>query len=109
MSERLLDAYDAILLDLDGAVFKGTEAIPGAPQTIQQLRAASKGVQFVTNSTSRSPKQCSGHLAELGIPVTHDVVRTSAQASAAVLSKHVQSEDRLLVVGTEALADEVRP
>jgi HAD superfamily hydrolase (TIGR01450 family) len=108
MSERLLDAYDAILLDLDGTVFKGTEAIPGAPQTIQQLRDASKAVRFVTNNASRSPKEVAGHLAELGIPVTPAEVRTSAQAAAAVLKERLEPDAGVLVVGTEALADEVR-
>jgi len=108
MSDRLLDAYDAVLLDLDGTVFRGTEAVPGAPETVQRIRDANKAVRFVTNNASRSPIEVADHLAELGIPVTPDEVRTSAQAAAAVLRDRLAPGTTVLVVGTEALADEVR-
>jgi glycerol-1-phosphatase len=108
MSDRLLDRYDAVLLDLDGTVYRGTEAIPGAPETIKQIRDAGKAVRFVTNNASRSPNEVADHLAELGIPVDTDEVRTSAQAAAAVLRERLEPGAGVLVVGTEALADEVR-
>lgn len=108
MSDRLLDRYDAVLLDLDGTVYRGAEVIPGAPESIKQVRDAGKAVRFVTNNASRSPKEVADHLAELGIPVSIDEVRTSAQAGAAVLRERLEPDAGVLVVGTEALADEVR-
>lgn len=108
MSDRLLDAYDAFLLDLDGTVYRGAEAIPGVPETVQRIRDANTVVRFVTNNASRSPKEVADHLAELGIPVTTGEVRTSAQAAAAVLRERLPDNAGVLVVGTEALADEVR-
>jgi HAD superfamily hydrolase (TIGR01450 family) len=48
------------------------------------------------------------HLASLGLTLTDDDVVTSAQAGAAVLAQRCEAGAKVLVVGTEALADEVR-
>jgi glycerol 3-phosphatase-2 len=39
----LIDAYDGVLLDLDGVVYLGPVAVPGAPPAIAALRE--RGVQ----------------------------------------------------------------
>lgn len=108
MSDRLVDLYDAVLLDLDGTVYRGSEAVPGAHDTIRTLRETGTPIRFVTNNASRSPKEVAEHLMELGIPVTPDEVCTSAQAGAAVLAERVPAGATVLVVGTESLAEEVR-
>jgi glycerol-1-phosphatase len=41
--------YDHVLLDLDGCVWVGDEATPGAVEAIGALRAAGRDVAFVTN------------------------------------------------------------
>ena len=33
----VVDAYDAVLLDLDGVVYLGPMAVPGAPETVRRL------------------------------------------------------------------------
>ena len=50
----------------------------------------------------------SEHLTSLGLTVTDDDVVTSAQAGAAVLAQRCEAGAKVLVVGTEALADEIR-
>jgi HAD superfamily hydrolase (TIGR01450 family) len=108
LSERLLDDYDAVLLDLDGTVYRGSEAVPGAAETIKTIREADTPVRFVTNNASRSPREVADHLQELGIPAATDEVCTSAQAAAAVLADRLSPNAIVLVVGAEALADEIR-
>ena len=108
MSDRLVDRYDAVLFDLDGTVYRGSEAIPGAAEAVNAVRRAGRAVRFVTNNASRAPGEVAEQLAGLGISVEVAEVRTSAQAAAAVLADKVPSGANVLVVGTEALADEVR-
>ncbi len=108
LSERLFDDYDAVLLDLDGTVYRGSEAVPGAAETIKIVREADTPVRFVTNNASRSPHEVAGQLRELGIPAAPEEVCTSAQAAAAVLADRLPPNAIVLVVGAEALADEVR-
>ena len=108
MSDRLLDVYDAILLDLDGTVFRGTEPVPGAPRTVNAIRQAGKAVRFVTNNAQRSAAEVAEHLAGLGIPAQEGEVCTSAQVAAAMLADRLPEGAVVLVVGTESLAGEVR-
>jgi glycerol 3-phosphatase-2 len=48
--------HDLVLLDLDGVVYIGPEAVPGAAQTLETVRATGTAVRFVTNNASRSPR-----------------------------------------------------
>ena len=64
----LLDRHDLVLADLDGTLYQGREAIPGAVAAV--VAAAEKGVRtlYVTNNASRAPGDVAVHLAELGYP-----------------------------------------
>jgi glycerol-1-phosphatase len=102
---RLLDIYDALLLDLDGTVYRGGEAVPGAPEAVRAARENGTAVRFVTNNASRSPEDVAGHLTGMGIPAQPVEVSTSAQAAGTVLAGRLKQGAEVLVVGTGALAD----
>lgn len=65
-------------------------------------------VAYVTNNASRPPALVAERLTGLGIPAEAHEVVTSAQAAARVLAEQLPSGGVVLVVGTDALADEVR-
>ncbi|MEV0246992.1 HAD-IIA family hydrolase [Nocardia sp. NPDC050712] len=103
---RLRDRYEALLLDLDGTLYRGPVVIEGAPAAL----AAGPGEQrlvYVTNNASRAPEKVAGHLAELGFPATTDDVVTSAQAAARLLAERLAPGSTVLVVGSDDLAAEV--
>jgi glycerol-1-phosphatase len=100
--------HDALLVDLDGTVYAGPDAIPGAVEALEAARERGQAVSYVTNNASRAPSAVSEHLTSLGLTLTEDDVVTSAQAGAAVLAQRCEAGAKVLVVGTEALADEVR-
>ncbi len=104
----LLDRYDALLLDLDGTVYRGREAVPGAVEAVAAAREHGTGIRFVTNNASRSPEAVAEHLTELGFHAALDEVSTSAQAGAAMLLDLVPQGAHVLVLGTDALAEQVR-
>jgi glycerol 3-phosphatase-2 len=97
----LADAYDAFLFDLDGVLYRGSEVVPGAPEAVARLRAASKRMAFVTNNSGRTPEAVAAHLTELGIPATADEVETSALVTAGQLAARGVSE--AFVVGEEGI------
>lgn len=99
------DLYDALLLDLDGTVFAGQKALPGARESLGSVGTAQ---YFVTNNASRRPAQVVEHLRDLGFAATEDQVVTSAQSAARLLAEHVAPGSIALVVGTDGLAQEVR-
>ncbi|MGQ0838510.1 HAD-IIA family hydrolase [Actinokineospora sp.] len=107
MSDRLLDVHDALLLDLDGTVYRGGAAVPGATEAIAAAREHGVAVRFVTNNASRAPIDVARQLTGLGIAAEPGDVRTSAQAGAAVLAERLEPGGEVLVVGTRALVDEV--
>lgn len=106
-SNALSSAYDAILLDLDGTVYRGSSALPGAPEAVTRLRRDGTALVFVTNNASRSPEEVAKHLTGLGVVAATPEVATSGQAAAVVLADRLAPSARVLVVGTEALADEI--
>ncbi len=106
---RLADRFDAFFVDLDGVVYVGDEALPGAVETIAKLRADGKRVLFLTNDPRHARRDYVAKLERLGIPATEDDVLTSGAATAVYLSRHQEIEGRTAyVIGTDALKDEMR-
>ncbi|OBB56730.1 HAD family hydrolase [Mycobacterium sp. 852013-51886_SCH5428379] len=101
----LAQQHDCLLLDLDGTVFRGHEPTTGS---VDSLAAVDARVLYVTNNASRSPHDVARHLRGLGFQADIDDVVTSAQSAALLLADQLPVDSAVLVVGTEALADEVR-
>lgn len=79
------ERYEAFLFDLDGVLYRGDRALPGAAETVATLRDGGRGVVFLTNNSSRTPEQVAENLAGLGIPAEPSDVVTSAQATLELL------------------------
>lgn len=103
----LLDAYSAFLLDLDGTLHRGAEAVPGAAQALESARAADRRLAFVTNNASRTPAQVVAHLVGLGFEASESEVLTSAQAGARATAILVPTGSAVLVVGGDGLTEAV--
>jgi glycerol 3-phosphatase-2 len=101
----LIDSYDAALFDLDGVVYLGPVAVPGAAVGIRALRERGTKVGFVTNNAARSPAVVASHLVDLGIEAGPADVVTSGQAAATLVLKRFGPGARVLMVGGEGVAD----
>ncbi|HET8616781.1 MAG TPA: HAD-IIA family hydrolase [Actinomycetales bacterium] len=99
--------YDAALLDLDGVVYSGDLAVPGAAEALGQVRRLGMARVFVTNNASRTPAAVVEHLERLNVPARPLDVVTSAQAAAARLEALLAPGARVLVVGGEGLVHAV--
>jgi len=107
VTDDLLGQHDVLLADLDGTLYAGPVAIPGAVEAVRG--AAERGVRtaYITNNASRSPADVAAHLAELGFPAGTEDVVASSQAAAAMLAEQLPAGAAVLVVGTAALGAEV--
>src|SRR2546429_4633495 len=85
--EPLDTAYDVALLDLDGVVYIGGAAIPGAAQALRKAGAAGMRLAYVTNNAFRTPAARAALLTSLGIPAAAQDVVTSAQGAARPLAQ----------------------
>lgn len=82
----VLDGTDALLLDLDGVVYTGALAVPGAAASLARARSAGLPMRFVTNNASRTPEQVAARLVGVGVTADPLEVLTSAQAAARLLA-----------------------
>ncbi|MCZ2861022.1 HAD-IIA family hydrolase [Blastococcus sp. VKM Ac-2987] len=96
--------YDVALLDLDGVVYVGPDAVPGVPAALAAARTAGMRLGFVTNNAARTPEQVAEHLTELQVPARPADVITSSQAAATVVAGLLGDGARVLPVGGPGVA-----
>ena len=99
----LWTAYDVAMLDLDGVVYIGPDAVPGAAEHLSAAREAGMRLAYVTNNAGRPPATVAEHLRSLGVPAGATDVVTSAQAAARLLSRRVPAGANVFVIGGEGL------
>lgn len=101
----LAQEHDCLLLDLDGTVFRGQQATPGAVDTLAAVEARTL---YVTNNASRGPGEVAQHLVAMGFAAKPADVVTSAQSAARLLAAQLPAGSSVLIIGTDSLAAEVR-
>ena len=99
---HLLAGYDHVLLDIDGCVWVGDDATPRAAEAIDALRAAGKGVAFVTNDGRHSVEEFVRKLWGLGMRASVEEVVTVGAALQFVLAS-TPVWRRAFVIGSNAI------
>lgn len=107
-TDALVSAFDALLSDLDGVVYAGPHAIPGAIEALKALAGHQVALGYVTNNASRTPAQVAAHLRELGAPAEDHQVVSSSQAAATLLADLLPAGANVMITGSAALAEEIR-
>ena len=105
--EPLVERYDLAMLDLDGVVYVGADAVPGAPEHVAAARAAGLRVAFITNNAARPPATVARHLRELEVAAEEADVVTSAQAAARLLEERLGAGAAVVVLGAGGLTEAV--
>lgn len=103
-----IDVADVLLADLDGVVYRGPHAIPGAVEALNGASDAGIRVGYLTNNASRTDEQVATHLRALGLRVTTAEVITSPQAAMLVLQNLVPAGSLILVIGGDGIVDELQ-
>jgi HAD superfamily hydrolase (TIGR01458 family) len=75
----------AILLDIDGVLHVSGEAIPGAADAVQELRAEGHRLRFVTNNTTRARAGLAAELRAIGMELEEDELATTPLAAGRLL------------------------
>ena len=97
--QPLCQAYDVGLLDLDGVVYIGGKAVPGASEALRKASEEGMRLAYVTNNANRTPAAVAEVLTGFGIAATREDVVTSAQAAARLLASRLPAASAVLVVG----------
>ena len=89
-----------LLFDLDGTVYRGGAAIPGAADFFRQLQLP---YLFVTNRANRTPREVAEQLRNMGIRCNDSNILTSAEAAAEYLPR----EASVFILGEVGLLNEL--
>ncbi|MBX3083568.1 MAG: HAD-IIA family hydrolase [Anaerolineae bacterium] len=100
-------AIDGFIFDLDGTVYLGDSALPGAVEGIATLRRMGKHVLFVSNKPLEPRESYSRKLTRLGIPTSPEDVITSGYVLGFHLA-HTEPTLNLYVIGEANLHAELR-
>ncbi len=103
--QPLVERYDLLMFDLDGVVYVGDEAVPGAPEHLATVRESGVHVAYVTNNASRPPAAVVEKLTGLGVRAETSDVVTSAQAAAHLLVERLGQGARVAVLGAAGLRE----
>ena len=99
-----LDRHDAILLDLDGVVYRGDRVLPGVPEAVHAIRERVP-LLFLTNNSGRTPHDVADRLRAMGVPAQPEEVLTSALATAAMLRREGHSGRTAFVIGERGIRE----
>jgi NagD protein len=101
-----MPVFDGYIFDLDGTIYLGDKALPGARETLADLRAAGRRVVFLSNNPTKSCEQYVAKLADLGIAASISEVINSSVALVRWLLREAPGS-RVFVVGEQPLKDEL--
>jgi HAD superfamily hydrolase (TIGR01450 family) len=96
-----------VIFDLDGVVYRGTDAVPGAAALVTALHDRGTLVRFATNNSTATRDDYVERLAGHGIRATVDEIVTSSSATLQHLRTHLPQVRRVLALGAEGLVAEL--
>jgi 4-nitrophenyl phosphatase len=97
-----IDSTPGFIFDLDGVLWHGTRAIPGACEAVQRLLAVGHPVLFATNNSAATVATQEAKLGSFGIDATGRVV-SSAMAAASL----VEPGEQVFVLGGAGIIEAV--
>ena len=99
MSGILPACITALILDMDGVLWKADAPIGDLPTTFERIQARGLKVAFATNNGTQTPEQYVERLARLGVNIEPWQVVTSALGIANLLKERLPSGSPIFVVG----------
>jgi HAD superfamily hydrolase (TIGR01450 family) len=103
----LADAFDGLLIDLDGVVWIGREPVPGSPEALAALLAAGKRITFVTNNPSRPPAAYAERLQGMGVEVGPEQIVTAGMVAARLAGDAAGPDGSAFVISRAPLKEMV--
>jgi phosphoglycolate/pyridoxal phosphate phosphatase family enzyme len=102
----VLGRYGAFLVDVDGVLTRGNDALPGATEAFTALRTWGRAL-VLTNNSTRSRGELAEHLGRLGFAVSPDDILGSAFLAARYLARHHGPVD-VWILGEGGVRDEMQ-
>jgi 4-nitrophenyl phosphatase len=101
--QNLVPDKAGLILDMDGVLYRGQEALPGARELFHALRSNNLSFILLTNNATLTSDDFSRKLARMGIEVEPGRILTSAGATAIHLEQTYPEGGVVYVLGEEGL------
>ncbi len=96
-----------LLVDLDGVVYRGPEAVPGMPELLRRRQASGDTIIYVTNNSRWHRSEYLARLESMGAPVRLEHILTSGRGAALALAHLPRPPRRTMVLGGPGLVREL--
>lgn len=97
------ETIKALILDMDGVIWKGDSPIGILPVTFERIRERGLKFVFATNNGTKTPAEYQKKLAKLGVKIEPEQVITSALGVAFMLAQDFPPGTRVYVIGEEGI------
>ena len=89
----------ALIIDMDGVVWKADQAIGDLPSTFRRIRERGLKFVFATNNGTKSPEEYQEKLRSLGVEIDTSQVVTSALGIAFLLARKYPHGTKIFMIG----------
>ncbi|MCL4271204.1 MAG: HAD-IIA family hydrolase [Anaerolineales bacterium] len=93
----------ALILDMDGVIWKGDAPIGDLPATFKRIRERGLKFVFATNNGTKTPEDYQQKLADLGVNVEAGQVITSALGIAFLLAQKYPRGTKIFMIGEDGI------
>jgi 4-nitrophenyl phosphatase len=101
-------SIQALMLDLDGVLWRGEQMLPGVDALFQFLEAHHLPYCLASNNATLTIDRVNQRLAKIGVSITEQHLVTSAHAAAGFVGRNYRQPPPVLVVGEDVLIDALR-
>lgn len=93
----------ALILDMDGVIWKENQPIGDLPAIFANIRARGFKVALATNNAVRTVQQVQQRMLKLGVDLEEWQIVTSALAAAHLLKQHFPQGGKVFIVGEDGI------
>lgn len=90
--KNIFSKYEGFIFDLDGTLYRGDEVIPGAVETVNNLKNMGKKLLFVSNKTTGTREEYAQLLYDSGMQIAESEIITATEVTVRYLLNHHRGE-----------------
>jgi 4-nitrophenyl phosphatase len=103
VNDDIRGKFSGLILDMDGVLYRGNDALDGARDLFPALRANALSFMLLTNNATLTAQDFTRKLAHMDIDVAPEYILTSAGGTAAYLQKSYPEGGGVYVLGEAGL------
>ena len=104
-----LRSKKGFICDMDGVIYHGNQLLPGVKEFVEWLQKEEKQFLFLTNASSRSPKELQNKLYRMGLEIGEEHFYTSALATAKFLQNQAPGCSAYVIYDAGITINDVDP